>query len=161
MKYIPIPFFIISIVFALSAFFADGFIPLKSTDFGGYPKSNDIANADSLLNQLNDSFAKLKATSSLSFGESPGSEEMAMAIFERQQTKLRQELDSTKEQTQELIELLKVEIEHRKILENRIFQQSGSNTGANYSLVIAFMSLLVSVIAMLPSWIQLLRSESS
>ncbi|GGA77076.1 hypothetical protein GCM10011369_18720 [Neiella marina] len=154
MKYIPILFLAISIGFGVHFFLSENLKPLMK---GRVIEEVNLDKGDYVLQEqrlaVEKGFMELRNKASLSFGESPASDEMALAIFERQQAKFRKELDVLRLKTDVLLN----ELQEDKRKREDVVTPDNSNT----SLIIAFLSLLVSTLGMLPSWIQLVRGKSN
>ena len=152
MKYISILFFIVAL-FSLSY----GVLINVETKPVEMPVISVLSENQDIFEKMNARFEKLTTDTNMtiSFGKSHASEEVMIALMDRQQSALRSGLAALKAQINES------EIEVRRLIQGQVERMADERSKDNGPFVIALLSLFVAIISMLPSWIQLIRNEHS
>lgn len=157
MKYLPVPFLLLSILFAVNALFKDVVSSKGTINKEFSSKTISLNYFNKLKYELEHSQVNKKSL--ISFGESIGDDEHTMALLLTYQKEYNQKISQSDEMSKNLIELLKNEIENRKELEEENKKLLNSQSEISLSFKMSFLTLLIAGLSMLPPWIQLFREK--
>ena len=161
MRYIPIVCLVIAILsggFALKG--KGSLFELQSN--GKFYISDNTKKYSTVLTGIDEKLLSMEKQQALNWGGYPLSQtKLAIAFPRHQQNEVITQISEIRTKIEELRNYLNMEIENRRFLQEQLVKMSKKNSEVSLSTIIAFSSLFVSIIAMLPSWIQLIRNENN